>query len=578
MSRKRKRRGITPWKKTALKVCVVWLIAAAWIHFFREWKILGFDDQREASRWGSAENCAQVSAFLPTDKALREDNIQELEYKIHSGLAQDSIKLTSEGKDAKLWQDCYSGIGNLTISAGGKSVSVEAVGTGGAFFTFHPLQLSSGTYYLPDSVMKDEILLDQETAWKLFGAFDVTGRTVQVQDMHLRIAGVYKKGEGTLYKEGGLSDYVVFVQYKTLLQYGGNAGSTGGDGQAVPATASRPSTADVFAGTAEDASMYGVFARATEGPAGAVDVSEESEAPAEAESASDSQTDENENSAAANQEQESAAGSQTQEGAASRSGDSKENGQGTETGDEQNMENVGTANTRYKDTGMITTYEIVMPNPVDGYAAAAVKKALGEDSGAIVVDNTNRFGIPSLAEDLRTFAFLGMRTRSVRYPYWENVAMGWETIFAALFLLECILIALTILLLLWMLIHWYTHRSWTLATRVQSLQDSVYEKQSRKRYPEYYKEREAQSGDSESVNASAAAGKKTPGAKTASETEQNTYNNPNDNKEKSMLEDKGSIPFERIPENRKAVQYETKHQDDQRADGSSARSDHDSVR
>ena len=241
MSRKRKRRGITPWKKTALKVCVLWLIAAAWIHVFREWKIRGFDDQREASRWGSAENCAQVSAFLPSDEALKEENIQELEYKINSSLAQDSIKLTADGPDAKLWQDCYSGIGTLTLAAGSKSVTVEAVGTGGAFFTFHPLKLSGGTYYLPDSAMQDEIILDEETAWKLFGSFDVEGRTVRVQNMYLRISGVYKKGEGSLYEEGGLSDYVVFVQYKTLLQYGGTGGGSGNEGQTtLPGTASSP--------------------------------------------------------------------------------------------------------------------------------------------------------------------------------------------------------------------------------------------------------------------------------------------------------------------------------------------------
>ena len=116
----------------------------------------------------------------------------------------------------------------------------------------------------------------------------------------------------------------------------------------------------------------------------------------------------------------------------------------------------------------------------------------------------------------------------------------------------------------------------------QSLQDGVYERQSRKRYPEYYKEREAQSGyagsEAENDKTSAASFAKTPESETARKADQNTDNNPNDNKEKSMLEDKGSIPFERIPENRKAVQYETKHQDDQRADGSIARSDHDGVR
>ena len=228
-SKKRKRgagrrRGITPWKKTVLRFAVLLLLVAAGLHAFRFVKAAGFEEQQEAARWGGEIRSAQVSAFLPARDALKEEDILELEYKIHTALTQDSIKLTAEGPDARLWQDCYSGIGNLTLRAGSKTVDVEAVGTGGAFFTFHPVKIVSGSYYSSDSLMKDEILLDEETAWKLFGAFDVEGRTLQVEDMHLRIAGVYRNEKDKLYERSGLADYVVFVQYKTLLQYGGTDG------------------------------------------------------------------------------------------------------------------------------------------------------------------------------------------------------------------------------------------------------------------------------------------------------------------------------------------------------------------
>ena len=544
MTGKKKKRGITPWKKTALKVCVLWLLAAAGIHGFRLLKAYGFEDQREASRWGAAQSCAQVSAFLPAEEAMKEENIQELEYKINSSLAQDSIKLTAEGKDAKLWQDCYSGIGSLTLAAGSKTVTVEAVGTGGAFFTFHPLELSAGTYYLPDSIMKDEILLDQETAWKLFGAFNVEGRTVRVQDMYLRIAGVYKKETGSLYQKAGLADYVVFVQYKTLLQYGGSEIGTDQTDRSDTKTAPK-----LPAASEEDSD-----------PDSDTDAGSDSGSGAGSDSGSGSG---------------SGSASESDSGSGSQSGDSSKPGSGEEQGsfteDTQNTENVGTTNTNYKDTGMITSYEIVMPDPVEGYAAAALMKALGDESGAIVVDNTNRFGTRNLIEDIRNFAFLGMRTRNVRYPYWENVAMGWETIFAALFLLECILIVLTILLIVWMILHWFRHKSWTLAGSIQNMQEGIYERQSRKRYPEYYKEKE----QSEDVSCTETEEKK-PAA--SAKTEQAASVKPENSKEKGRLEDKGLTPFERIPENRKAVEYETKYQNDQRGDGSGAGSDNDGMR
>lgn len=539
MTGNRRRRGITPWKKTALKVCLLWLIMAAGIHLYRIWRSSKFEDQREAARWGSSLSCAQVSAFLPAENALKEENIRELEYKINTALAQDSIKLTATGPDAKLWQDCYSGVGSFTLHAGRKSVDVEAVGTGGAFFTFHPLKLSAGSYYLSDSLMKDEILLDEETAWKLFGSFEVTGRTVQVEDMHLRIAGVYKKEEGRLYDEAGLAEYLVFVQYKTLLQYGG--GGAGTTGQGMPATASRPSAARLTGNLL--ASEESVDINLGEG----------------------SGNESGQDSGAADASGAEGTGTGAQEGASGQ-GDSGEgqSGSGAAGGNTQSSEFVGTSNTAFKDTGKITVYEIVMPNPVEGYAAATVQTAIGEDVNAIVVDNTNRYKERNLFEDLRKFALIGMRREGVRYPYWENAAMGWETIFAALFLLECLLILMTVLMILWMIIHWYRHKTWTVAGTFRNMQESVYERQSRKKYPEYYErrdreddpDREEQAEDPDGADPKASGTDEPAGGSQTGREE----------KEPALLEDKGSIPFERIPDNRKAVEYETLHQNDQHSD------------
>ena len=561
MSGKKKKRGITPWKKTALKVCVLWLLIAAGLHGFRLLKAYGFEDQREASRWGAAQTCAQVSAFLPTAEAMKEEDILELEYKVNSSLAQDSIKLDAQGADARLWQDCYSGTGSLTLEAGGKTVTVEAVGTGGAFFTFHPLALSSGSYYLSDSIMKDEILLDQETAWKLFGAFNVEGRTVRVQDMYLRIAGVYEKETGSLYQKAGLADYVVFVQYKTLLQYGGSG--SGSDRAVQSASAITPASASIPA-------LGKGLALASE---------DEAPPDSDSDSASGSETSsglESSGGAESGTGSESGSGSGLGSDSGTASGsETTQSGTGDEQGafpeDTQNNENVGTTNTNYKDTGMITTYEIVMPDPVEGYAAAVLGKALGEDSGAVIVDNTNRFEIRNLVEDIRDFAFLGMRTANVRYPYWENVAIGWETIFAALFLLECILIVLTILLLVWMVIHYFTHKSWTLAGSIQNMQNSVYERQSRKRYPEYYKEKE----QTEEASGGEPARKE---PELSPETPEKAAPAAETGKERGRLEDKGLVPFERIPENRKAVEYETNNQNDQHGDGGDAGFDNNGMR
>jgi len=552
VARKRGKRGIAPWKRSVLRLVFLLFLIAAGLHVFRMWKAVGFEDQREAARWGTESRSAQVSAFLPARSALKEEQILELEYKINTALMQDSIKLTAEGPDAKLWLDCYSGLGSLTIRAGGKTVDVDAIGTGGAFFTFHPLKISGGSYYSSDSLMKDEILLDEETAWKLFGAFDVEGRTVQVEDMHLTISGVYKNDRDKLYEKAELPQNAVFVQYKTLLQFGGgDAGiESGGAGEETGASGGRTvpgiataaggsvSTGRTPPGTAT-AAGGSAFRRKTAMWAAADDSLEIELDDAQGSDGTNGAGGTNGSGAAAGTGDSAGNGSATDENAGSPNGSSND----SSNENTQNTENVGTGNTAYRDTGKITIYEIVMPDPVEGYAASVLETALGEDSGAVVVDNTNRFKERSLIGDLRDFALLGMRTQAVRYPYWENFALGWETIFAALFLAECLLIILAVILLLLLLVHWYRHRGWTVASRFRNMQDSIYERQSRRRYPEYYEgraqeytEEEPESGRPGVDGDGRSSGQKVP--------------------KTDLLEDKGAIPFERIREERKAVKVE----------------------
>jgi uncharacterized membrane protein YphA (DoxX/SURF4 family) len=79
VARKRGKRGIAPWKRSVLRLVFLLLLIAAGLHVFRLWKAYGFEDQREAARWGTESRNAQVSAFLPARSALKEEQILELE-------------------------------------------------------------------------------------------------------------------------------------------------------------------------------------------------------------------------------------------------------------------------------------------------------------------------------------------------------------------------------------------------------------------------------------------------------------------------------------------------------------------
>lgn len=89
---------------------------------------------------------------------------------------------------------------------------------------------------------------------------------------------------------------------------------------------------------------------------------------------------------------------------------------------------------RLIETASITGYEIVMPDPVTGYAKGTVTDAFPIGEGD-VVENSSRYGLPHLLEVMRGFGLRSMRTNGVVYPYWENAARLTEDYAAALLVL-----------------------------------------------------------------------------------------------------------------------------------------------
>lgn len=508
---------ISSWKRSLLLLCAFLLVIAGLLHCFRLWKTGGFEDQQEASRWSAEGGTAQVSAYLAQESALREEEIRELEYRITQALAQDSIELASDNEDGKLWEDCYSAQGSLNIEYGGESMEVSAVGTGGEYFLFHPLTMLSGSYYDPDSLMKDEVLIDEETAWKLFGSYDVVGRTLQIGDMAHTICGVFRKEEGTLYEEAGEPAYLVYVHYKSLLQFDTDSSDDGsGNGNGTGTDTSDSDVAEQTrigsrnAGTllmmrdVSESIMPRTATSFSEGPAD--DSGSESENSSESDGTDGTDTDaesiSSEDSASENAATDNsgidAASDASGEGS---SADENAGGTGSEDGggdvngntggDTGLPEGTGTSNTEVTDTGRITEYQIVMPNPVEGYAAQILEDTLGEDRIFKVVDNTDRYSTRSLLTVMTGYVTRGMRREAISYPYWENYAVGWEDICVLLLLTEWLLCLLSVLLLIIMGIHYVRHKTWTFAGNLRNLQDEIYERQSRKRYPDYYEEHDS---------------------------------------------------------------------------------------
>ena len=97
------------------------------------------------------------------------------------------------------------------------------------------------------------------------------------------------------------------------------------------------------------------------------------------------------------------------------------------------------------------TYEIVMPDPISGYALSVIKDKFPLGDG-VAVENSNRYSALSLAKVALSYGERSMNTHAVIYPYWENAARLTED-YAALFLLLMVLFAITpaVFVLVWLI-------------------------------------------------------------------------------------------------------------------------------
>ena len=286
-------------------------------------------------RGGSDERFAQVSAFLPVNGTIDLDSIRSFRATLENAFVQNSIFApepdaqdpNAADTSARLYADAYSGSTQLSVS--GKSpgsVTVTAIGVGGDYFLFHPLQLLSGGYVSDEDYMADRVVLDAQTAFNLFGSSDVAGMEVTINGKTFPIAGVVKSED----------DFATAA----ALDAGAEASSD-------PTGVQSASKAMIYM-------SYAALNAMAELP--------------------------------------------------------------------------------------IDCYEIVLPDPVSGFAKKLMTEKFPIGSGAIV-QNTGRFSVSSLISVMGTFGKRAMTTNGVIYPYWENAARMAES-YAALYLLLGTLLAI----------------------------------------------------------------------------------------------------------------------------------------
>ena len=153
--------GFKQWFMTALIAALLLASAASLIGLGVVRRALVSVTAAERFRGGTDVRFAQIGCFLPVGQGKTEEDIFKFRQTLDSKLVEQSLEAPENGS---LYLDAYSGSASVTVkSEGGGSASVKAVGVGGDFFYFHPLQLRSGSYIRSGDIMDDLVVLDEET-------------------------------------------------------------------------------------------------------------------------------------------------------------------------------------------------------------------------------------------------------------------------------------------------------------------------------------------------------------------------------------------------------------------------------
>lgn len=174
--------------------------------------------QLAAERWQgeSEQSFAQISCFIPVDETVTLNEIGAFREAAMTKLHEAALDITS---DAVLMADAWSCTDRVSVSSALGKGEVYATAVGGEFFIFHPIRLISGSYISADDLMQDRALLDEETAWLLFGGTDIQGMTFKINGVPFVVAGVIEREEDYASKKAYTDGMGIFISYDayTLL-------------------------------------------------------------------------------------------------------------------------------------------------------------------------------------------------------------------------------------------------------------------------------------------------------------------------------------------------------------------------
>ena len=181
---------------------------------------VGFIDAGE--RWSaSGEPYAVISLYTEDSSALSGDQIGQYAQAMESALLSASVEGSERGR---VWTYACSAESIRPVTGPKSTASAAVTACGGDFFVFHPLNFIYGTSFLNDSSIPHGVVIDEDLAWKIFGAIDVVGMDLTMNGLTLTVVGITaaeRNSEAYTYTYGDMPR--MYMNYSAYEKINGKA-------------------------------------------------------------------------------------------------------------------------------------------------------------------------------------------------------------------------------------------------------------------------------------------------------------------------------------------------------------------
>ena len=173
---------------------------------------IGFLDAGE--RWSaSGERFAVITLYTEEGSALSADQVKTWVRGIEAKLLESSV---SPKENARSWAYTYAAEETMTVHGPKDKATAEVIAAGGDFFVFHPQEFVYGSAFLNDESNPDGVVIDEDLAWKIFGATDIVGMEMTVNEVPFIVTGVSRRAS-----DRGIYDYTYGDRPRMYMSYAG---------------------------------------------------------------------------------------------------------------------------------------------------------------------------------------------------------------------------------------------------------------------------------------------------------------------------------------------------------------------